>query len=278
MVTDDLATIFSDVAQQLQPDLTVVIAQATRRGRRLRARRRIAIALSAGATVGAVAVATILGAQLAHRPAQGPQSVAPSGHHTTKLKPKLKPRPKPGLKQPKTPVPQQNGPGQTASEMLSILRTLLPAGQITGVIPYEPYGGVEVNFADGDGRGAVDVNVGVYATGGPPSSLECPNVPLKDEGKRPAGAAPISCTTSVLAGGGGVVMKEFTEADFAGYYDLAVYVARPDGVTVAVDVANGTLDGTPHEGRQGWPWVDRAVPPGSFAIWEQVVRSPKWHL
>ena len=63
MVTDDLATIFSDVAQELEPDLAAMIDKAIRRGRRIKARRRIAIALSAGATVLTVAVATTVGAR-----------------------------------------------------------------------------------------------------------------------------------------------------------------------------------------------------------------------
>lgn len=298
MVSDDLATIFSDVAQQLEPDLAAIIGEATRRGRRLKARRRIAIALSAGATVLAIAAGTTLGAQLAGGSAQGLSSAGPGQHRTAKLKPKLEPTPKTG---PKThhpaAVPQEHGPGMTPGRMLSVLRTLLPAGDITDVIPYLSRGGVEVNFDAADGKGAVDVNVGVYPTlfeetadgskqpTDVPSpnqardrdELYCPDPPLKDEGQRPAGAPPISCTRTVL-GDGEVVLREITEADEAGYYDLAVYVARPDGVTVSIDVGNGTLEGTPHEGRQGWPWVDRAVPPGSFKVWERVARSPKWHL
>jgi hypothetical protein len=109
------------------------------------------------------------------------------------------------------------------------------------------------------------------------AELYCPNPPLKDEGRRPVGAPPISCARSVLPDGD-IVMQEVTEADVAGYYDLAVYVARPDGLTVSIDVGNGTLEGTPHLAKQGWPWVDRAVPPGSLDLWQTVVQSPEWHL
>jgi hypothetical protein len=276
MVTDDLTTIFSDVAQQLEPDHAAMVSEAIRRGRRTRTRRRIAIALSAGAAVLLVAVAAALGSQLAGRSIRGTQPATHGeirghhGHRNAKLGLKLRPHHR-------KLVPQEHGPGMTAGSMLSVLRTLLPAGHVTAVIPYEPHGGVEVNFNDADGKGAVDVSVGVYPSTEGPGNLGCPNPPLTDEGKRPAGAPPIGCTRSVLHNGE-IVMKEYTEADVAGYFDLAVYVARPDGVTVSIDVGNGTLEGTPHEGRQYWPWVDRPVPPGSFKVWEKVVRSPKWHL
>ncbi len=109
------------------------------------------------------------------------------------------------------------------------------------------------------------------------NELYCPNPLYKDEGKRPVGAPPISCTRSVLSNGD-IVMKLVTEADVAGYYDYAVYISRPDGVTVSIDVGNGTLEGTPHYAKLGLPWVNRAVPPGSLDLWETVVASPHWHM
>lgn len=52
----------------------------------------------------------------------------------------------------------------------------------------------------------------------------------------------------------------------------------PDGITVSVQVGNGTLGGWPHNARAGWPWIDRAVPPGSMALWTAIAESEKWHL
>ncbi|HET7014111.1 MAG TPA: hypothetical protein VFI65_09375 [Streptosporangiaceae bacterium] len=273
MVTDGLTTLFSDVAQQLEPDLAAMIDEAIRRGRRMKARRRIAIALSAGATVLTVAVATAFGAQLAGSSSQGPEPASHHGHRATKPKPKPKPHHAAALPQ----VAQEHGPGMTGAEMLAVLRTLLPAGEITYVDPTQSRGDLEINFDDGSG--AVDIQLSATPTGaaygGDPT--DCPYPPVKDEAKRPAGALPISCTTVTLRNGD-IIRKGVTAADFAGFYDIQLYMTRPDGVDVSIAVANGTLEGTPHDGRQGWPWVDRAVPPGSVDFWQRVILSPKWHL
>ncbi|HXS65430.1 MAG TPA: hypothetical protein VN767_21445 [Streptosporangiaceae bacterium] len=273
MVTDSLTTIFSDVAQQLEPDLTAMIDEAIRRGRRIKARRRIAIAVSAGATVLAIVVASTLGAQLTGLSIQGPQPTSHHGHRDAKPKPKPKPHHSPLA----APVPPERDPGMSGAAMLAVLRTLLPAGEVTYVDPTQPRGNLEINFDDG--KGGVDIQLSVTPTvaevGGSP--LGCPDPPLTDEGKRPAGALPISCTTVTLRNGD-IIRKGVTEADFAGFYDIELYMTRADGVDVSIAVANGTLNGTPHEGKQGWPWVDRAVPPGSVDFWQRVILSPKWHL
>lgn len=160
--------------------------------------------------------------------------------------------------------------------MLAVLRTMLPAGEVTYVDPTWPRGHLEINF--NDGKGAVDIQLSVTPTNAVGSDpLVCPNPPATDEGKRPAGALPISCTTVTLPNGD-IIREGVTEADFAGYYDISLYMTRPDGVDVSIAVANGTLQGTPHEGKQGWPWIDRAVPPGSVDFWQRVILSPKWHL
>jgi hypothetical protein len=270
MVTDDLTTVFSDVAQQLDPDLAAMINEAIRRGRRIKTRRRIAIAISAGATVLAIAAGATFGAQLAGWSAQGPKPTSHRGHRVTK------PKPKPHRSPPAARVPQEHGPGMTSTQLLAVLRTMLPAGEITYVDPTWSRGDLEVNFSDG--KGAVDIQLSVTPTNAVGSDpLVCPNPPTKDEGKRPAGALPISCTTVTLHNGD-IIREGVTEADFAGYYDISLYMTRPDGVDVSIAVANGTLQGTPHEGRQGWPWIDRAVPPGSVHFWQRVILSPKWHL
>jgi hypothetical protein len=297
MVDDDLTSIFTTVAQDIEPDLAAVIAEATRQGRRRRARRRLAIACTATASVVAVSVAATVGAHLVTGPFHGSSPAGPGGHrHTHLVKPKVH--------HTRPAAPQAHGPGMTPTQMLAVLRTLLPKGEVTYVAPYYMRGWLEINFDDG--KGAVDMIVSVtgpetiqqlrakfrYPHVQKPSAsqltkdlkqankrdeLNCPNPLYKDEGKRPVGAPPISCTRSVLPNGD-IVMKLVTEADVAGYYDYAVYISRPDGVSVSIDAGNGTLEGTPHYAKLGWPWVDRAVPPGSLALWQTVVASPKWHL
>lgn len=274
MVTDDLTIAFSDVAQQLDPDVTAMIDGAIQRGRRIKTRRRIAIAISAGATVLAIAVGTTFGAQLAGWSAQGPKPTSHRSHRTTVLRPHHSRRHRSTVAR----IPQEHGPGMTSNEMLAVLRTMLPPGEVTYVDPTWGRGDLEFNFDDG--KGAVDIQLSVKPTTDAVGSdpLACLNIPAKDEeGKMPAGAPPISCTTVTLHNGD-IIRKDVTGADFAGYYNIQLYMTRPDGVDVSIAVANGTLEGTPHQGKQGWPWADRAVPPGSLAFWQRVILSPKWHL
>jgi hypothetical protein len=288
MVDDDIALIFSAVAQDIEPDMAVVIAEATRQGRRRRARRRLAITCSASASVVAVAVAATVAAHLASAKVHGSSPARPTGHRHAHV---IKPKPR----ETRPAVPQAHGPGMRPGRMLADLRKMLPANWIvTYINPLNGRGTVNVNIDDG--KGAVDLQLAMWRTDVPQkdrdwaylsarqkrdavrlAKLYCPSPPLKDEGERPAGALPIGCTRSVLSSGV-IVMKEVTEADVAGYYDDAVYVARPDGVTVDLDVGNGTLIGTPHLTRQGWPWVDRPIPPGSLKFWASIAVSPKWHL
>jgi hypothetical protein len=278
MVDDDIAAIFATVAQDIEPDLAAVIGEATRQGRRRRARRRLAIACTASASLVAVAVAATVAAHLASAKVHGSPAIGPGGHrHAPALKPKAH--------HTRRAVPQAHGPGMKPSKMLAVLRPMLPAGGvITYVSPATTRGGLEINF--NDGKGAVDIMLDVEKTYVPPNaqpgdftfkSLSCPHPLWTDEGQRPVGALPISCVRLKFAGGA-IERDAVMYADAAGFYGYDIYYTRPDGITVFIQVGNGTLEGTPHLTRAGWPYVDRAQPPGSMALWRSVVESPKWHL
>lgn len=297
MVDEDIGAIFAIVAQDIEPDLAALVGEATSRGRRLRARRRLAIAAAASISVLAVAVAATVGAHLAGPSVRGTGLVVQGGHRPSH---EIKPKGHPARS---AAVPPARGPGMTPTQMLAVLRTLLPKGNVTYVAPYYMRGWLELNFDDGNGASDIIVDVSgpqtmqqlksklAYLhrslsaaqlrrdlkTANKRNELYCSNPMYKDEGKRPSGAPPISCTRSVLPNGN-IVMKLVTEADAYSYYDYAVYVSRPDGVTVSIAAGNGTLEGTPHYAGLGLPWVNRAVPPGSLALWERVVESPRWHL
>lgn len=280
MVDDDIATIFNTVAQDIAPDLGTVIAEATRQGRRRRARRRIALAVTAATSVVAIAVAATVAAHLASRTVHGSPPAGPAGHrHARPVKPKAHHHTPPA-------VPQAHGPGMKPSHMLAVLRKLLPPGTITYVAgaPFSSRGSLELNFDDGNG--AVDIMLNVDKTVVPPNvkpgeftykSLSCPHPLWTNEGTRPAGALPISCVRLRFADGA-VERDAVMYADGAGFYGYDIYYTRPDGITVFIQVGNGTLVGVPHLTRAGWPYVDRARPPGSMALWRSVVESPKWHL
>lgn len=168
-------------------------------------------------------------------------------------------------------VPQAHGPGLTSTQMLAVLRPMLPAGGvITYVTPDSGRGGLEINF--NDGKGAVDITLDVEKTVVPPDaqpgeftfkSLSCPHPLWTDEGKRPAGALPISCVRFRFPGGA-VERDAVMYADAAGFYGYDICYTRPDGITVFIQVGNGTLQGTPHLAREGWPYVDR---PGHLGRW-----------
>jgi len=268
MVDDDIVAIFGTVAQDIEPDLATVIAEATRQGRRRRARRRLAIVCTASASVVAVAVAATVATHLASRTVHGSSPVGPSGHrHVHVLKPKAH--------HTRRAVPQAHGPGMTPSQMLAVLRPMLPASwKVTYVSPSKERGSLEINF--NDGKGAADILMSVW----PSSQVQpasCPKPLWTNDGPRPAGALPISCVMRTLHDGSSEE-DAVTYADVASYYVYMIYDDRPDGVTAFINVGNGTLDGTPHLARAGWPYVDRAQPPGSMALWRSVVESPKWHL
>ncbi len=90
-----------------------------------------------------------------------------------------------------------------------------------------------------------------------------------------AGALPVSRVRRVLPDGS--PEDAVTYADAAGYYVYMIYENRPDSITVSIKRRQRDLDGTPHLAKAGWPYVDRARPPGSMALWRSVVESPEWH-
>jgi hypothetical protein len=156
------------------------------------------------------------------------------------------------------------GAGMTRQEMLDTLRSLLPAGaSLTHVSTYTSAGALEVDY--NDGLGAVDVfmTVGLQST-----AFNCPSPLWTDEGTRPSGALPISCTMRRLADGS-VERDAVMSVDAYGFYGYNIYDERPDGFTVFIQVANGI--------NHTLPQVDRATPPGSMAQWAALAENPAWH-
>jgi hypothetical protein len=303
MSKDDIAGMFERVTREIHPDLTAVIGKAEQRGRRLRARRRVAIVLTAIASATAISIAATLGTRLALRDVPGPLPAGP-GQDSSQSH-----RIRPASHRPQ----EAHGPGMTHRQLFAVLRSMLPPGavfsHIKGGFPNDTPGGLELNY--NDGKGAADISLTVAPTqkfGPPPSpgpippnlparakreiqqqehrALQqyweirrnlCPSPLWRDDGQRPVGALPISCARRVLADGS-VERDAVSYADAAGFYGYLIEDRRPDGITVWLQVGNGTLAGSPHYARPGWPYVDRARPPGSMALWTSVVDSPEWHL
>ncbi len=275
---DALSDLFERAVQDLDPAVQAIVAGAERRGRRLRARHRAWLALGGGFAAAVTATALLAGVSLAHvgggvLVATGSRSHHPSTRQAGTGQVSATPSPSssrpvrstPGVGSVPMLAPRYEMP---AAQMLRALRRLLPAGSTLGYVnPYatEP-GSVEVDY--NDGQGAVDFQIEVAPTA-MFSPLRCPTPLWQDEGPRPPGALPISCAMRTLPDGS-IERDAVYYADAYGFYAYSVYVNRPDGITVDVEVGNGIIHTLPQ--------VDRARPPGSMAEWEAVAENPVWQL
>jgi hypothetical protein len=281
MITEDaLAELFDKAVRDLDPAVHAILSRAERRGRRLRTRRRLWLALGGGLVVAALAgTAVAVGVPMAHPQAARFAAGGTHRHPSPKHPRTGHPRPKPSgpTSTPASPggsiVPGSMpgvapGYGMTTGQMLHVLRSLLPAGStVSNVNPYSSGdGSLEVDYNDGHGAVDLQIDIAPTATFDP---LNCPKPLWTDEGPRPAGALPISCAMRTLPDGS-VERDAVYYADAYGFYAISVCDERPDGVTVDIEVGNGTLHTLPQ--------VDRARPPGSMAEWEAVAESPLWHL
>jgi hypothetical protein len=294
---EDLAELFDRAVADLTPNVSAIVREAERLGRRLRRRiRRWRVAGSA-LTVIAVAAAGI-GAWLAHpfgtlgghesvslstsglAPVTSQSMNAAAGYHRVRAS-------APASRQ-QSVAPHAASKPMTPRQMLRVLRGMLPAGAVLTKDPTATNGpgSLEVNYNDGHGK--VDImleitpfdrvltqqqlrtQLGTNTKRLPwVLALSCPTPLWTDEGQRPVGALPISCTLRTPPGGG-VERDAVMYADGYGFYGYDIYDQRPDGVEVFIQVGNGYFD--PY-----LPHVDRATPPGSMSLWESVVDSPAWH-
>ena len=279
MINEDaLSDLFERAVQDLDPAVQAIVAGAERRGRQLRTRHRVWQALGGGFVAALAATALLAGMSLAH--ARGGSLVAagqPSHHPNTsyagagQVSATSSPSSSPtvtstaGVGILPTLAPRYEMP---VARMLDALRRLLPAGSTLGYVnPYSTQPGtVEVDY--NDGQGAVDFQISVAPTA-TFDTLNCPTPLWYNEGPRPAGALPISCAMRTLPDGS-IERDAVYYADAYGFYAYSVYINRPDGITVDVQVGNGIIHTLPQ--------VDRARPPGSMAEWEAVAENPVWQL
>jgi hypothetical protein len=275
MITEDvLADLFERAVRDLNPSVHTIVAEAERSGRQLRTRRRawlavggvFTAALTATAVVAGLPLAEPSGAPAASGPASRYASTGGTGHASAT--PSVSSS-SPAASSPRNGALPQLAPGyqMPVAQMLAVLRTLLPTGSTLGYVnPYTQPGSLEVDY--NDGQGAVDFAIDIAPTA-TFSPLNCPTPLWQDEGPRPAGALPISCAMRTLPDGS-VERDAVYYADAYGFYGYSVYLNRPDGVTVMIQVGNGIIHTLPQ--------VDRARPPGSMAEWEAVAENPAWQL
>jgi hypothetical protein len=273
----EIAELLQRAAADLHPAVEVLVSRAERQGRR---RRRWRIAGIAGGNALAVtAVAALAYTTASHQPSLPARPVPGlTAGASSSSRPAPRPSPSPGT----TPSPGKSAPSQhpmTQRQMLSLLRSMLPAGSSLSIVP-PPYGAtgpgsLEVDYNDGQGKAAIilDVTAFTKVSTTPTSSavipLTCPHPLWTNEGTRPAGALPISCQVRHVPGIG-LERDAVMYADSFGFYGINIYLYRADHTEVFIQVGNGYPD-------PALPHVDRARPPGSMALWEAVVQNPAWH-
>jgi len=271
---DPVARLFDQVVQDLNPALDVLVERGERRGRKLRTRRRVRLAVGNSLAVAAVVgVGVAVSAQLSK-----PGAARPAGlSATASASASGSPSPTPATSIPAGPDPnptsspsgKASAPASTAtattSRLLDTLRALVPGGIFSNARSAWGPGTLQVDYDDGHGAVDLILSIGPRSSGDAP--LTCPTAPWKDEGARPAGALPISCATRTLADGS-IEFDAVMYADSYGFYGYDIYYAHPDGMEVTIQVGNGI--------NHGIPQVDRAVPPGSMAQWSAIVRNPVW--
>ena len=277
MITEDvLADLFERAVQDLNPSVHTIVTGAERSGRQLRTRRRawlvvggvFGAALTVTAVLAGVPLAYPRGAPAASGPASRYASTGQPATGRASATPSVSSSSPAASIDPNGAVPQL-APGyqMSGAQMLAVLRSLLPAGSTLGYVnPYTQLGSLEVDY--NDGQGAVDFALTIAPTA-TFSPLTCPTPLWQDEGPRPTGALPISCAMRTLPDGS-VERDAVYYADAYGFYGYSVYLNRPDGVTVMIQVGNGIIHTLPQ--------VDRARPPGSMAEWEAVAENPAWQL
>ena len=279
MVTDEeLAELLKRATTELEPPTSRLVSQAEQQGRRLKRKRLAWIAGGNATAVVAIAgLATYL--QLPISPPAPAHSISAGGSRSASDG-------APATPSPSVTTPPERAKPMTRKQMLSALRSLLPAGSVfTHLRAHTTPGNLEVNY--NDGHGEVDIMVDIMpfsevvtpqqaslttAAGRPlPTvlALSCPTPLWKDEGRRPDGALPISCQVRKLPDGS-IERDAVMYADEFGFYGYGLYDQRPDGIEVFIQVGNGYFD--PY-----LPHVDRPRPPGSMQLWQQVVESPRWH-
>lgn len=294
MTEEEIASHFERVARELDvPGIEALVSGAERRGRRLRHRHRVLLAagnvLAAVTIVVAVTTGVVprltraLGpasAATAGSPISAPTAISTSSSSATSRTASASPTTPRASSRTATAKPRE---AMTATQIMDDLRAMLPATstisdiQDTSARIWKTEApGVEFNYNDGQGN--ADVQFGIY----PPdflqgNVLDC-SVPSTNESPRPPGAPPVSCTRKTLSDGS-LLINLVTATDSWSFYEYAIDVVRPDGVTISLAVGNGTLHpGQPGSNGPVTPAVTRAVPPGSFGEWNAVAESPAWHL
>lgn len=287
----ELAEFMAASTEGLHPQVTDLIDQGVRRGRRMQRRARMrgavaglsVLAVTVGVAWGVVAFAqnprdTVLtpadgaasasastpASASASAPASAPASPLASGSASASA-----PSPSAGAVGTMPSVqPAHLKITPTGAEKL--LASMLPPGHITwdpGTKSLSEFGNY---FPAGSSKGYQVSFLVVPPGGGGATNNDCPTG-IFDEGPRPPGALPHSCRTEPVDGGGYAIVI-VTEADLWSFYDYQIDYFRPDGVEVSLSIANGTTK--PSHGNP--VTVSAATPPITVNRIIAMTESPLW--
>ncbi|MFB7663388.1 hypothetical protein ACFC1R_05470 [Kitasatospora sp. NPDC056138] len=251
----DLSRMLEESVVGLTPPLPAILAEADRRGRRLRRRRRLQIA---AATVAVVALAGT-GAVLGLRPVAAPPAAGP--------------RPAPTPSGSRAPAPF------TGAGLLAVLTGLLPDGRISHPVPAqgeEPgdFAGLTVDYDDGLSPVTIELSLHARATGTASAPCRPENGSGSGSGEhRPYGAEPPRCNT-VSFPDGSAGWSEVSAADGNGLYTDSVDLTRPDGSELLIRIFNGRRGLSGEEESRSV----RPRPPLTSAELTALARSPRWQF
>jgi hypothetical protein len=264
---DRLAALMEAAVTDLDPPVGEILAEAERRGRRLRRRRRTVLAVVSAGAVLLTAAGVGAGLRLTGPHEVGvadysdtgpPTSAAPS---TVPASPSPSPSPMPPTK-PSVPI------AITPADELAILHKLLPSWTFSNLDTPSPTQ-VDLWLNGDDGKGEFTLFIGVASaadSGMDPADCAQQGLPIVDV-KIAAAAIQQGCS-QVTTTGGDTVMEEVVGAvHTGGYYQYRVIAYRADGLAVEIEATDGvSSSGT----------VTRAAPPLNPALWGAIATDSAW--
>lgn len=261
---NELSGLFDSASAALRPPIEEILEHSSARGQTLRRRRRGAMGAVSALSVAAIAGGAAFG--VTHLQSASPTPVMAAAGSSISSAPVAD-------TQSAAATTAATG-GVTHATDYDLLKSLLPAGAGVKPVPHDwgdvTPGAAEAIYDDGHGRAQISVSAEKIAATPLRPAFSCATWSGKNEGPRPAGATPPSCTTTHLADGD-TLYSVVSGNDPHGYYDYEVQLKRTDGVTVIAWVADGLPEGTEVD-------VTRAVPPLTIAQLTALVETPGWHV
>lgn len=166
-----------------------------------------------------------------------------------------------------TPTPTPAPISLNPTTALQLLRSLMPTGTLSPITDEHTSGLLDVTDSDGLAPAEVMVFVDPATSSGMDPIWCGPELP-RDQGRRPEGAPPASCKTSVLPNGD-KAMVQVTATDPNGYYSYRIIVDKKDGIDVEIQATNGNF-ALPVK-------PARAKPPLTPNEWLSIADNPGWH-